>query len=164
MWKLLLAMCALGTSLFAADGYAPSTYVTKLEVDAALREMPPNIVTYDKVIKTVDEGDYKVSIVILRRIPRVGIEDSALSHARVTEVYYIINGTGTFESGGTMTQTSPTDLTSQAAGPSTRGTIVRGETRSIGPGDSVIILPKVPHRFSHLNETITYLVTRIEAR
>jgi hypothetical protein len=34
----------------------------------------------------------------------------------------------------------------------------------MAPGDTVVILPKVPHRFSHLDGTITYLVTRIEAK
>jgi D-lyxose ketol-isomerase len=61
-------------------------------------------------------------------------------------------------------KTSPTDLTAQAAGPSTRGDIVGGSQHKMGPGDSVMILPKVPHRFSHLDGTITYMVTRIEAK
>jgi hypothetical protein len=150
--------------MLAAEGYAPATYVSDADVMAALKEQPPNTQTYDKVIKTVDEGDYKVSIVILRRIPKPGVEDRALSHQQVTEVYQILSGTGTFESGGTMTNTSSADLTAQAAGPSTRGTIVGGTTRPMGPGDTVVILPKVPHRFSHLDGTITYLVTRIEAK
>ena len=150
--------------ILAADSYAPATYVTTAEVQAVLKDAPPNSQTFDKVIKTVDEGDYKVSIVILRRIPRPGVEDTALSHERVTEVYQILTGSGTLESGGALTKTSPTDLTAQAAGPSTRGTLVGGETRPMGPGDTVVILPKVPHRFSHLDGTITYLVTRIEAK
>ena len=164
MWKPIALCLLLASATFAGDAYSPSTYVTKAEVDAALKEMPATSFTYDKVLKTVDEGNYKVSVVILRRIPRAGIEDTALSHERVTEVYYIISGSGTFESGGTMTNSSPYDLTAQAAGPSTRGTIAGGETKPIGPGDSVVILPKVPHRFSHLNGTITYMVTRIEAK
>jgi mannose-6-phosphate isomerase-like protein (cupin superfamily) len=148
----------------AAEGSAPATFVSNAEIMAALKEQPPNTQTYDKVIKTVDEGDYKVSIVILRRIPKPGVEDTALSHERVTEVYQILTGSGTFESGGTITNTTPVDLTAQAAGPSTRGTIAGGTTRPMGPGDTVVIFPKVPHRFSHLDGTITYLVTRIEAK
>ena len=161
--SLVLAL-PLPLAMSAGDGFAPATYVTKGEIEAALKEQPPNSQTYDKVIKTVDEGDYKVSIVILRRIPKPGVEDTALSHDRVTEVYQILTGSGMFESGGTMTKTSPYDLTAQAAGPSVRGTIVGGATRPMGPGDTVVILPQVPHRFSHLDGTITYLVTRIEAK
>jgi mannose-6-phosphate isomerase-like protein (cupin superfamily) len=164
MLRCFAVSLALSVPLLAAEGYAPATLVTNAEIAAALKEQPPNTQTFDKVIKTIDEGDYKVSIVILRRTPKPGVEDTALSHERVTEVYQILTGSGTFESGGTMTKTSSTDLTAQAAGPSTRGTIAGGEARPMAPGDTVIILPKVPHRFSHLDGTITYLVTRIEAK
>jgi mannose-6-phosphate isomerase-like protein (cupin superfamily) len=150
--------------LFAkpATNSAPATYVTTAEIDAALRQMPPNTTTYDKPLKTIDTGAYKVTIVILRRIPGK-TPDSALLHDRVTEVYQILTGAGTFETGGTLVEGHPVDLTSEAAGPSIRGTIQGGETRRMGPGDVVMIPPGVPHRFSSLEGTITYLVTRIEA-
>jgi mannose-6-phosphate isomerase-like protein (cupin superfamily) len=139
-----------------------ATYVTTAEIDAALRQMPPNSTTFDKPIKTVDTGAYKVTIVILRRVPSQ-TPDSSLLHDRVTEVYQIITGAGMFETGGTLVDGKPVDLTSEAAGPSVRGTIQGGETRRIGPGDVVVIPPGLPHRFSKLEGTITYLVTRIEA-
>ncbi len=142
----------------------PGTFVTSAEVDTALKEMKPDQTVFDKVIKTVDEGDYKVSVVILRRVPKPGVEDSGLSHNTVTEVYTILTGSGIMESGGSRIDTSTTDLTLQAAGMSIRGKIVGGKTPKMGPGDTVVILPKVPHRFSHLDGTITYLVTRIEAK
>jgi len=146
----------------AGASFAPSTYVTTAEIEAALKEAPAGGVVFDKVIKTVDAGGYKVSIVILRRIPQAGKEDSALSHEKVTEVYQILTGAGLLETGGELTKTSPVDLTLQAAGPSTRGVLVGGESRRMGPGDVAVILPGVPHRFKKLEGTITYLVTRIE--
>jgi mannose-6-phosphate isomerase-like protein (cupin superfamily) len=150
--------------LFAkpAANSAPATYVTNAEIDAALAQMPPNTTTYDKPLKTIDTGAYKVTIVILRRAPGK-TPDSALLHDRVTEVYQILTGAGMFETGGTLMEGKPVDLTSEAAGPSIRGTIEGGETRRMGPGDVVVIPPGVPHRFSKLEGTITYLVTRIEA-
>lgn len=137
-------------------------YVTTADIEAALKQMPATSTTYDKPIKTVDTGAYKVTIVILRRIPGP-TPDSALVHDRVTEVYHILSGGGAFETGGTLVNGKPVDLTSEAAGPSIRGTIQGGEERPIAPGDNVVIPPGVPHRFSHLNGVITYLVTRIEA-
>jgi hypothetical protein len=124
--------------------------------------MPPNSTTYDKPIKTIDILAYKVIIVILRRVPGK-TADSALLHDRVTEVDQILSGGGMFETGGTLMDGKPVDLTSEAAGPSIRGTIEGGESRPIGPGDVVVIPPGLPHRFSKLDGTITYLVTRIEA-
>ncbi len=149
--------------LFAkpADNTA-AAYVTTAEIDAALRQMPPTSTTFDKPIKTVDTGAYKVTIVILRRIPGK-TPDSSLLHDRVTEVYQILTGAGMFETGGTLVDGKPVDLTSEAAGPSVRGTIQGGESRRMGPGDVVVIPPGVPHRFSSLEGMITYLVTRIEA-
>ncbi|HYL39586.1 MAG TPA: hypothetical protein VEV17_26950 [Bryobacteraceae bacterium] len=143
---------------------APATYVTTAEIEATLKTAPPAGQTFDKVIKTVDEGNYKVSIVILRRIPKAGSPDRGLTHPKVTEVYEILKGSGTLETGGTMVNTSPVDLTAQAAGPSVRGDIQGGESKRMGPGDVAVVLPGVPHRFSQLDGTITYLVTRIEAK
>jgi|HubBroStandDraft_1064217.scaffolds.fasta_scaffold28520_4 mannose-6-phosphate isomerase-like protein (cupin superfamily) len=164
--QCLLLVMLIALPAFAggkpADAFAPATYVTTAEIEAALKEAPAGGLVYDKVIKTVDEGGYKVSIVILRRTPKAGTEDRGLEHEKVTEVYQIISGSGTMETGGTMANTSPVDLTLQAAGPSVRGDIQGGEKRHMGPGDVVVILPHVPHRFSSLEGTITYLVTRIE--
>jgi len=160
---LVVLIVALPRWATAADS-APATYVTTAEIDAALKAAPADRQTYDKVIKTVDEGDYKVSIVILRRIPKAGSPDRGLIHSKVTEVYQIISGSGTLETGGSMIHTSPDDLTAQAAGPSIRGDIKGGQSRHMGPGDVAVVLPNVPHRFSSLDGTITYLVTRIEAK
>lgn len=160
----LATASGLASRLFAkpAPNAATATYVTTAEIDAALKQMPPTSTTYDKPIKTVDTGAYKVTIVVLRRIPS-NTPDSALLHDRVTEVYQIISGAGMFETGGMLVDGKPVDLTSEAAGPSVRGTIQGGETRRMGPGDVVVIPPDLPHRFSKLEGTITYLVTRIEA-
>ncbi len=162
MIKIILLSLTVALTVHAAD-FAPGTFVTTAEVQAALKEMKPDATVFDKVLKTVNEGDYKVSVVILRRSPKPGVEDRGLSHDTVTEVYTILTGSGVLESGGRQEKTSPTDLTLQAAGRSTRGDIVNGKSQKMGPGDTVVILPKVPHRFSHLDGTITYLVTRIEA-
>jgi len=159
-----LVAALLPSGLARGGDFAPATYVTTAEIEAALKAAPPNATTFDKVIKTVDEGSYKISVVILRRIPKPGSQDRGLTHPKVTEVYEILTGAGSMESGGSLVNTSPVDLTAQAAGPSVRGDIRGGETRHMGPGDVAVILPGVPHRFSSLEGTITYLVTRIEAK
>jgi mannose-6-phosphate isomerase-like protein (cupin superfamily) len=159
IWRPTVASLIFAKPAASVAGVA---YVTTADIDAALRQMPANSTTYDKPIKTVDTGEYKVTIVILRRVAGK-TPDSSLLHDRVTEVYHILTGSGTFETGGTLVDGKPVDLTPEAAGPSTRGTIQGGETRPIAPGDNVVIPPGVPHRFSHLDGTITYLVTRIEA-
>jgi len=162
--RWLFAVGLLSATVALAGDSKPATYVTNAEIEAALKAAPPETQTYDKVIKTVDEGSYKVSVVILRRIPKAGSPDRGLTHPKVTEVYQIIKGSGTLETGGSLANTTPVDLTAQAAGPSIRGDIRGGESRHMGPGDVAVIVPGVPHRFGSLNGTITYLVTRIEAK
>jgi mannose-6-phosphate isomerase-like protein (cupin superfamily) len=159
---MLNALVLLIAALMAGPAPNPAGFVTPAELEAALKEMPKDAKTYDKPIKTVDVGGYKVTIVILRRLPNPGVVDKGLSHDRVTEVYQIISGAGTFESGGTMTGAEPDDLTLQAAGPSMRGDMHNGDARHVGPGDVIVVPIGVPHRFSKLDSTITYTVTRIE--
>ena len=159
----MLSLVTLLAALAAAPSAGPATLVSTAEINAALAQMPPGKNVFDKPLKTVDAGPYKVTVVILRRIPKEGSPERGLTHERVTEVYQIISGSGMLESGGTMTNTSPVDLTSEAAGPSTRGDIEGGENRPMGPGDVAVIPPGIPHRFSKLDGTITYIVTRIEA-
>lgn len=159
----MTTMLMLLAALLAGPATDPAGFVTPAEIQAALKEMPPDATTYDKPIKTVDVGGYKVSIVILRRVPpKPGVSDKGLSHDRVTEVYQIISGSGTFESGGTMSGVEPDDLTAQMAGPSKRGDLHDGAQRHVGPGDIIVVPIGLPHRFSHLDSTITYTVTRIE--
>jgi len=141
----------------AAD-FAPGTYVSNEEIENALKKAPATG-TFDEVIKTVDCGGYKVSVVVLRRTQA---EPTALTHPKVTEVYQMIKGSGDLETGGTLETQTPVDLTKQAAGPSFRGVIKGAQTRHIGPGEVAVIPPGVPHRFRKLDDTVVYLVTRIE--
>ncbi len=154
----LTILLACGLAAQAAD-FAPGTYVSNEEIGNALKKAPA-AGTFDEVLKTVDCGGYKVSVVVLRRTQA---EATALTHPKVTEVYQMVKGSGDLETGGTLeTPTTPVDLTKQAAGPSFRGVIKGGQTRHIGPGEVAVIPPGVPHRFSKLDETVVYLVTRIE--
>jgi mannose-6-phosphate isomerase-like protein (cupin superfamily) len=156
MLKVVASLIVLALSARASD------YVTAAEIEAALKTAPPESKTYDKLIKTIDAGGYKVSIAVVRRLPQSPSDTSALVHKQVTEVYEVLKGSGPMETGGVLTNPQPYDLTSLAAGPSLRGGMRGGETRRIGPGDIAVILPGVPHGFGKLDETITYLVTRIE--
>jgi mannose-6-phosphate isomerase-like protein (cupin superfamily) len=141
----------------AAD-FAPGTFVSNEEIENALKKAPATG-TFDEVIKTVDCGGYKVSVVVLRRTQA---EPTALTHPKVTEVYQMIKGSGDLETGGALETQTPVDLTKQAAGPSFRGVIKGAQTRHIGPGEVAVIPPGVPHRFRKLDDTVVYLVTRIE--
>ena len=158
---LLLSCC--GITLFAADPLSPSTYVTATEVQAAMKAMDPSRTAVNTLLRTIDEGSYTVAIVVVRRNSEPGVEDIGQAHERITEIYQIVSGTGEMETGGTEVDTESVDL-KPAVGPTLRGKIVGGQRRKIGPGDTVIVLPHVPHRFSYLDGTIVYLAIRIEEK
>jgi cupin len=67
----------------------------------------------------------------------------------VTEVYYILEGTGTYTTGGTMP-----DPNNRTAG------IKGGQTNDIKPGDVIIIPPGTAHWFSRINGHVTYIEAR----
>ena len=67
----------------------------------------------------------------------------------VTEVYYILEGTGMYTTGGSMP-----DPKNRTAG------IKGGVTNDIKPGDVIIIPPGTAHWFSKINGHVTYLEAR----
>jgi len=67
----------------------------------------------------------------------------------VTEVYYILEGTGTYTTGGSVP-----DPKNRTAG------IKGGVTNDIKPGDVIVIPPGTAHWFSKINGHVTYLEAR----
>lgn len=101
----------------------------------------------------------KASVAMLRRVKP---ETNALIHDRVTEIYRIIEGSGTLLTGGSLKGAKPTDLTRVNAGMSQSGEHIGGESRRIGPKDIVIVPAGTPHRLSQLDGPIVYEVYRFE--
>jgi len=67
----------------------------------------------------------------------------------VTEVYYILDGGGTYTTGGSMP-----DPKNRTAG------IKGGVTNEIKPGDMIVIPPGTAHWFSKINGHVTYIEAR----
>jgi mannose-6-phosphate isomerase-like protein (cupin superfamily) len=95
---------------------------------------------------------------------RVKAEAGALIHERVTETYYIVQGSGTIVTGGSLGNPTPTDLSRFGVGPSLSGAREVGESRRVGPGDMIIIPAGTPHSYSELESPISYLVFRFEPK
>src|SRR5436309_7751333 len=139
--------------------------VTRADLLAALKQAPPDGVM-DQQIRVVDIGTYNVAVGVLHRAAHA--RQTAISHAQVTEVYHIIDGSGTFVTGGEMIDPTPSPADGTTVkilvGPSTNGTAIRGgQSRKIGPGDVIVIPPGVPHWFSAVESDMNYLVVRVDA-
>lgn len=139
--------------------------VTDAQLRATLKAAPPAGVM-DQQIRVVDIGKYNVAVGVLHRA--ASAKQTAISHAQVTEVYHIIEGSGTFVTGGEMADPTASPATGDTVkilvGPSTNGTAIRGgESRKVGPGDVIVIPPGVAHWFSAVESDMNYLVVRVDA-
>jgi quercetin dioxygenase-like cupin family protein len=113
----------------------------------------------DRLITAVDMGAYNVGVGALRRGPtKPGEPVGAINHEGITEVYYIVKGTGTLLTGGTVTDVrtvTGNDAVGKeilvAVGPSTQGTFSKpAQRRKVSAGDMVIIPPGVYHGFDEV--------------
>lgn len=161
-------MVGLWTATASAQSTPPptaATDITRAEFATILKSMNPDGVA-DQQIKVVDIGKYNVAVGILHRSGKA--KQNAIAHSDITEIYYVIDGAGTFVTGGTMTNASTADpnggTVKVLVGPSTNGSgIEGGQRRTIGPGDVIIVPPGVAHWFSAIEKDLDYLVFRVDA-
>ena len=165
----LAALCTL-LALSQADtltqgGQPPSlaTDITAADVQAVINAPTGG---GDRQMKVVDMGKYNVSVGVLRRgKTKPGAPVGAINHEHVTEVYYIVSGSGTLLTGGTVDGVKPlaadSEVVKVAVGASNQGTFRQAaQTRKVGPGDIVIIPPGVYHGFTDVDDHVDYVSVR----
>jgi mannose-6-phosphate isomerase-like protein (cupin superfamily) len=116
--------------------------------------------TVDTLMKGTDVLGGKAGVAMLYRVKP---EASALIHDQATEIYYILDGSGTIVTGGSLKNPRETDLTRLGAGISHSGERVGGESRKVKAKDIIIVPAGTPHSFSQLDGPISYLVYRFWA-
>jgi mannose-6-phosphate isomerase-like protein (cupin superfamily) len=156
-------LAAVPSAAFAQTAVAVD--VTKADLEATLARAPAAGVM-DQQIRVVDIGKYNVAVGVLHRAAKAN--HTAISHAQVTEVYYIIQGSGMLVTGGAIVDATPVAADSEVSkvlvGPSTTGPSIRnGQTRTVSPGDTIVIPPGVAHWFSSVSDDMNYLVVRVDA-
>ncbi len=175
MRKVILAVLALLFAGSQADLLSQSatppkeaTDVTKAEIEAVLNHGGTR--GGDRQIKVVDLGKYNVGVGVLYRgatKEKPGAPVTGIAHTQVTEVYYIISGSGTLVTGGTIVGAKPlspdSEVVKVAVGPSLNGTFQGGQRRKVSAGDVVIIPPGVLHGWTEIEDHVTYLSVRPDA-
>ena len=160
---LLLTLSAAVT--FTQGGQPPTlaTDITAADVQTVITAPTGG---GDRQMKVVDMGKYNVSVGVLRRgKTNPGAPVGAINHTQVTEVYYIVSGSGTLLTGGTVDGAKPLpadgEIVKVAVGPSNQGTFRQAaQSRKVGPGDIVIIPPGVFHGFDEVTTGIEYAAVR----
>ncbi len=77
-------------------------------------------------------------------------------HAKDTDVVYVLGGTATFVTGGSVVdgrETAPDELRGAA--------IAGGDTRRLVPGDVIVVPAGVPHWFREVAAPFTYYVVKV---
>ena len=137
----------------------PALDVTAGDIKTFIDKLPKDRIT-DAPIRITDVGGYKVGVYGVLR-PK-GVVQSANRHqTTVTEIYYMLEGTATIVTGGTMVDEKPTGTSPNTQRPNFQGTRINGGvSRHVGPGDVIVIPGNLPHWWSSLDTDIRYLIFR----
>jgi mannose-6-phosphate isomerase-like protein (cupin superfamily) len=152
----MLSAMAWLLALIAMQDTPPGLVITSDEHTATLKQSVANN-TVDTLMKGTDVLGGKAGVAMLYRVKP---ETSALIHDQATEIYYILEGSGTIVTGGSLKNPTVTDLTRLGAGISHSGERIGGESRKVKAKDIIIVPAGTPHSFSQLDGPISYLVYR----
>lgn len=140
-----------------------ATDITRADIETVLKSPEGGI---DRQIKVVDIGDANVAVGVLHRGPTTGDgnEVGGIIHSQVTEVYYVLSGSGTLMTGGTLADPQARAVDSESVtvlvGPSVAGPGRGGHRRPVSAGDIVVIPAGVFHGWSEIEDHVTYLSVR----
>ena len=144
----LLGAMVVGFSLLAqTPSRSAATYKSAAQIAAELEKSVSSVGAVGGQVVTIVPG------MVLRR--RMAGPNNASVHTAegdkqdVTEVYEIVDGAGTFVTGGTIL--NPADRTAGIKG---------GESRRVSKGDFIVIPAGTPHWLSSIEGSITYLEAR----
>ncbi len=121
---------------------APVTYLDAEKVTA----------TFAKGGTLFDGGNFDI-----RAGRRNDASGAAEVHATDTDIFYVLEGTGTFITGGTLDEprnTGPNEI----RGKSING----GDARQLKKGDVIVIPKGVPHWFKEVNPPFLYFVVKVK--
>lgn len=142
---VLLATAGLTIAVVAQEESSPGVFKPRSVIEAELAQSVSSLGVVagqsTQVIGT-DAG----RIVVRRR--QTGPNNASI-HDDVTEIYYIVSGSGTLVTGGVMA-----DPENRSAG------VTGGMEQRVEVGDFVILPPGTSHWFSDIEGSITYMETR----
>jgi len=122
-------------------------------------------------IKSIDAGRHVVDFWLEQRKQGPVTGQTAIAHAEITEIYYIVSGTATLMTSGRLAQAAYNEqlpVTPFPGGgrfltPTWGGKYDGGETHKVGPGDVIVVPPGTAHQWTAIDSPdFAYFIARID--
>jgi quercetin dioxygenase-like cupin family protein len=134
---------------------APATHVTKEQIQEFIAKLPRERIA-DSPIRAIDVGGYRVGVFAVVR-PKDSPQDAIYHDTNMTEILYILEGSATLITGGTIPNARPP---SRPGGNFTGTRIDGGRSQHVVPGDVIITPGRTPHLWTNIESDMSYLVFR----
>lgn len=159
---IITVATVLSPVLIQAQTPNAATDIPWSEIEAVLNSPEGGV---DRQVKVTDIGPINVAVGILHRdaLEGNGGPPRGIAHTEVTEVYYIVSGSGTLVTGGQIVDRSEITegpIVEVIVGPSVTGTSEGGQVRVVSEGDVVVIPAGVFHGWTEIPDHVTYLSVR----
>ena len=145
----------------------PSTYVPAEELQEYIR-VAEETGAVDQQVRSIDIGETNLQVAIAHRgkldEPR---SQSVAEHDLVTEVYYVLSGSGTNRTGPDLVDKQRRPPDNRAVrflnGPGNNAAEMRNPaTHELTQGDVFVIPAGTGHQFTEIDDHITYLMIRVD--
>jgi mannose-6-phosphate isomerase-like protein (cupin superfamily) len=166
---LLAALAVLslqGQEPVPSCNMCPGTYISNSEIQAYVKRGIANQLT-DQQIRQVDIGKANVGVAVVYRGRIDNPKAVVAEHDLVSEVYHVIDGSGTLVLGPDLIDKQRRPATENTVrllnGPGHNAAAIRnGIAYELKAGDAVIIPAGTGHQFTKIDDHITYLMVRID--
>jgi len=133
--------------------------VSANDIKSFIDKLPKDRIS-DSPIRITDVGGYRVGVYGVFR-PKGVVQAANRHETTVTEIYYMLEGTATIVTGGTMVEEKSSGASPNTKRPNFQGSRIEGGvSRHVGPGDVIVIPGNLPHWWSSLDTDIRYLIFR----
>ncbi len=146
----------------------PSTYIPASEIDDFTALGRADLSLLDQQMRAIDIGKSQVEVALVHRgkLDKVGPR-SVATHDLVSEVYYILSGSGTNRTGPDVVDSKRRPATDRAVqrlnGPGADAADIRNASEhELKAGDVLVIPAGTGHQFTKIDDHITYLMIRVD--